>query len=30
MPLKWPQDPIFALGTAFSYDAYKCEVKYFH
>ena len=28
--LKWPQDPIFALGTAFSYDAYKCEVKNFH
>ena len=24
--LKWPQDPIVALGTAFSYDAYKCEV----
>ena len=28
--LKWPQDPIFALGTAFSYDVYKCEVKNFH
>ena len=28
--LKWPQDPIVALGTAFSYDAYKCEVKNFH
>ena len=28
--LKWPQDPIFALGTAFSYDANKCEVKNFH
>ena len=28
--LKWPQDPIFALGTAFSYDADKCEVKNFH
>jgi len=28
--LKWPQDLIFALGTAFSYDAYKCEVKNFH
>ena len=28
--LKWPQDPIFALGTAFSYDAYKCELKNFH
>ena len=28
--LKWPQDPIFALGTAFSYHAYKCEVKNFH
>ena len=28
--LKWPQDPIFALGTAFSYDAYKCEVENVH
>ena len=28
--LKWPEDPIVALGTAFSYDAYKCEVKNFH
>ena len=28
--LKWPEDPIFALGTAFSYDAYKCEGKNFH
>ena len=28
--LKWPQDPIVALGTAFSHDAYKCEIKNFH
>ena len=28
--LKWPEDPIVALGTAFSYDVYKCEVKNFH
>lgn len=28
--LKWPQDPIVALGTAFSYDADKCEIKNFH
>ena len=28
--LKWPEDPFFALGTAFSYDAYNCEVKNFH
>ena len=28
--LKWPPDPIVALGTAFSHDAYKCEIKNFH
>ena len=28
--LKWPYDPIFALGTALSYNSYKYEVKNFH
>ena len=28
--LKWPQDTIVALGTAFSHGAYKCEIKNFH
>ena len=28
--LKWPREPVTALGTAFSYDSDKCEVKNFH
>ena len=28
--LKWPQDLIFALGTAFSCDSHKCDVKNIH
>ena len=31
MPIdvKWPQRPIYALGTAFSYDRYLCETEKF-
>ena len=28
--LKWPQEPIVALGSAFSYDSGKCQVKNFY